>query len=65
MPRLRLQKNFKNKFIVSFYQKYRVPILITTGVLTSFVVSFALDKIMANKIKRKLAKQSEDNSNKK
>jgi hypothetical protein len=38
---------------VSFYQKYRVPIVITTSIVTSVVVAFALDKIMKS---RKLKK---------
>ena len=38
---------------MSFYQKYRVPILITTSIVTSVVVAFALDKVMK---KRKLKK---------
>jgi hydrogenase-4 membrane subunit HyfE len=51
---------------VKFYQKYRVPILITTGILTSFVVSIAIDRIMVRRIKKKLEerKKEENTDNK-
>jgi hypothetical protein len=39
---------------VSFYQKYRVPILITTGVLSSVLVAIAIDKIMKRKFSKKV-----------
>lgn len=34
---------------MSFYQKYRVPILITTAIVSSVVVAIAIDKIMKRK----------------
>jgi hypothetical protein len=37
---------------MGFYKKYRLPILITVGVLSSFIISIAIDKIM-KKLKSK------------
>ena len=45
---------------MKFYQKYRVPILITTGILTSFVVSIAIDRIMVRRIKNKLEQRKKE-----
>ncbi len=39
---------------MSFYQKYRVPILITTTVLTSVVVAFAIDRVMKRKFRKEV-----------